>query len=598
MSEPLVELIDVERSFQPDPLRRLLRRRRAAPHEVLRGVDLRLDRGEWLGMLGGNGAGKTTLLKIIAGLLAPSSGTVRVGGHDAGSRARAVREQVGYVLADERSFLWRLTARQNLEFFATLERQRGREASDRITELLDAVDLSADADRQVHEFSTGMRQRLAIARSLLKRPRVLLMDEPTRSIDAAHSAALWPLVRHELDAVDGCAILVTHYRQDAEAQCSRVTWLEDGRLRERPNAEDRTFAGRDLITVRLRRLPGPTLPLIERLPGVEELSLAMGADDEATLELFVDRARFSLAGFVELVTAEGAALSGLEVRDAESSLADGGSRAGGCAMTLAAAFAMRDLRVAWSYRFSFVMQFGTLVFTLLSVRFLSDLLASGEGETALGTYGGDYFAFVVVGLAINVLAIPSARTFAGAVRAAQVNGTFEAMLATRTHPVAIVLAGSSYPLVVATLQTVAIVALAALAFGAEFQLQNAGLVALVLLLAMAAFAGFGLASCAFTIAFKQREPFTGVFLAGSLLFSGVLYPTSVLPRELEILAPLLPMTHALQITRGLFLEGAEVANIELHLLALAGFALMLPVGLWLLERSLDWARRAGSLGHY
>ena len=266
-------------------------------------------------------------------------------------------------------------------------------------------------------------------------------------------------------------------------------------------------------------------------------------------------------------------------------------------MTLAAAFAARDFRVAWSYRFSFFVQFGALFFTLVSMKFLSQLFAEG-GVTSLDEYGGDYFSFVLVGLAMNLLAIPAVRTFANAVRSAQVTGTFEAMLATRTNPLAIIVGSATYPTLLVLVQLVALVAIAVLALEAQIALANIGVTLLVLALTIAAFAGVGLLSCAFTIAFKQREPLSGAFLAGSLLLSGVLYPTSVLPAGLELLAPLLPMTHALEVTRGVFLEGADVENLELHLLALAAFSLLLPFGLWVLSRSLVWARRSGSLGYY
>ena len=266
-------------------------------------------------------------------------------------------------------------------------------------------------------------------------------------------------------------------------------------------------------------------------------------------------------------------------------------------MSLAAAFAARDLRVAWSYRFSFFVQFGALFFTLLSMKFMSQLLAEG-GIASLEAYGGDYFSFVLVGLAMNLLAFPAVRTFGDAVRGAQVTGTFEAMLATRANPLAIVVSAASYPVLRVLLELVLLIAIAAIALNARVEVANIGLVAIVLALTLAAFAGIGLMSCAFTIAFKQREPLTSGFLAASLLLSGVIYPTTVLPSWLEALSPLLPMTHALELTRGLFLEGAEVEHMELRFLALATFGLLLPVGLWVLARSIRWARRMGSLAYY
>jgi ABC-2 type transport system permease protein len=266
-------------------------------------------------------------------------------------------------------------------------------------------------------------------------------------------------------------------------------------------------------------------------------------------------------------------------------------------IVLPAAFARRDFRIAWSYRFSFVLQAGTLVFALASAKFMSELLAEG-GIASLDAYGGDYFSFVLVGLALNLLALPAVRSFSDAVRGAQVTGTLEAMLSTRSSPLAIIVSSVTYPLLRVLVELVLIVALAAVVLDARVELQHIGLTLAVLVLTVASFAGVGLMSCAFTVAFKQREPLTGAFLTGSLLLSGVIYPTSVLPSWLEVLSPLLPMTHALELTRGLFLEGAEVSNLEWHFAALAAFSALLPLGVWLLGRSIRWARRAGSLAYY
>ena len=266
-------------------------------------------------------------------------------------------------------------------------------------------------------------------------------------------------------------------------------------------------------------------------------------------------------------------------------------------MSVLRAFVERDFRVAWSYRFSFVTQFGAFLFTLVSMKFLSELFADGS-VSALEAYGGDYFSFVVIGLAINLVALPAVGTFAASVRGAQVTGTFEAMLATRTSPLWIVTSSAGYAMLLVLTQLLVLLAIAVVALDAGLDFSNLGLAALLLAFTLAAFAGVGLLSCAFTVAFNQREPLTGAFLAASLLLSGVLYPTAVLPGWLELLSPLLPMTHALELARGLFLEGADVDHVGLHFAALAAFSLLLPLGLWTLSRSLTWARATGSLAHY
>ena len=261
------------------------------------------------------------------------------------------------------------------------------------------------------------------------------------------------------------------------------------------------------------------------------------------------------------------------------------------------AFLLRDLRVARSYRISFVTQSLTMVFSLLSVRFVAELLGDGAGE--LTSYGGDYFSFAVIGIALSMLAYPATRSFGDAVHAAQMTGTFEAQLCSRARPTTMVVASGVYALVAALLQLALGFAFAMLVLGAEMRPSSLGVAFLVVLGAIAALAGVGLLSAAFTIAFKQREPLSGMFIAASFLLSGVLYPTSVLPSWLEPLASLLPLTHALELARGALLVGAEPDAMAGHAAALAASAAALAaLGVWSLSAAFGHARSNGTLSHY
>ncbi|MGE0600108.1 MAG: ABC transporter permease [Dehalococcoidia bacterium] len=266
-------------------------------------------------------------------------------------------------------------------------------------------------------------------------------------------------------------------------------------------------------------------------------------------------------------------------------------------LNIARAFFMRDLRVAWSYRFAFFFQNASLLFSVLTLRFVSDLLGKNS-PAALEAYGGDYFSFVLLGAGLSLLAYPVTKSFASAVRAAQVTGTFEAMLTTRASGATIVVCSSLYSLTVACVQLALMWVIGGVVFGADLRLIQLPLVALVVAMTVAVLAGVGLLSAAFVIAFKQNEPFTSAFVAGSLLISGIMYPTSVLPHWMELLSPLLPLTHAAELTRFIFLNGADSSQAGLHLAALAGFCVLLPIGIFALNISLDFARRTGSLSQY
>jgi len=194
-------------------------RLRGAEIVALDGVDLRVHRGHVLGLMGPNGAGKSTLLRILAGLVVPTSGEIATGG------------SVAFVVADERSFSWRLSGRHNLEFFANLYGYEGEEARDRIALALSRTSLTREADRPYREYSTGMRQRLALARGLLSDAEIYLLDEPTRGVDPESAQVLRRYVKEELVERSGrTVVLATHDILEARQLAGRVALLRDGRI--------------------------------------------------------------------------------------------------------------------------------------------------------------------------------------------------------------------------------------------------------------------------------------------------------------------------------------------------------------------------------
>jgi ABC-2 type transport system ATP-binding protein len=198
---------------------------------VLSNISLEVAVGEFVGVLGPNGAGKTTLFKILSGLILPDRGTVEVCGLDVVRDLRAVRQLLRPAVSEERSLMWRLSARENLRFYAALYDLRGKQRDQRIQEVLAAVDLSDTGDKMVAKFSSGMRQRLLIARALLTDPQVLLLDEPSRSLDPVSAKNLRNFLRTDIVAKRGCTvILATHSPEEALELCDRVAVLDRGRL--------------------------------------------------------------------------------------------------------------------------------------------------------------------------------------------------------------------------------------------------------------------------------------------------------------------------------------------------------------------------------
>ncbi len=205
----------------------LLRESRLA----LANIDLDVNEGEFLGLLGPNGAGKTTLFKVLSTIILPDTGRASVLGHDVVRSPATTRRLLAPVIADERSLHWRLSAAENLKLFSALHGVPGRDVVVRVRELLTLVGLETTATQLVGTFSSGMKQRLLIARALLARPRVLLLDEPTRSLDPISARAVRTFLRDELVKRQGCTVLLaTHSAEEAFGLCDRVAVLDRGRL--------------------------------------------------------------------------------------------------------------------------------------------------------------------------------------------------------------------------------------------------------------------------------------------------------------------------------------------------------------------------------
>jgi len=216
------------------------------------GIDLRVELGEIFGLLGPNGAGKTTTMKMLATLLIPTSGTISVLGIDVLARPRDVRARLGAMLSGERSLYWKLTARENLEYFAALYHVPPRQTRARIDDALTSVKLLDRADDYVERYSTGMRQRLALARALLPDPPLVILDEPTVGLDPQAARDLRARVR-ELRSQGRTVLLTTHYMEEADQLCDRVAIIDHGRIvaLDTPGALKRTIRAEEVVRLEI-----------------------------------------------------------------------------------------------------------------------------------------------------------------------------------------------------------------------------------------------------------------------------------------------------------------------------------------------------------
>lgn len=233
MSDAAIILDSLEKWFPPalGGWRAFLQPFASPTSPALRGVSLQVKQGEAVALLGVNGAGKTTLLRILATLLLPTRGTAALAGHDTTKEPAAVRRQIGYHAGSDLGFYARLTGRQNLQFFGRLNHLADKFCADRIADLGERLGLQNNLDRQVRTLSSGTIQRLSLLRALLHQPKILLLDEPTRSLDALAAADFRRFLKAEVLRGQGTPLLfASHTLQEIEFLADRVAVLNQGKL--------------------------------------------------------------------------------------------------------------------------------------------------------------------------------------------------------------------------------------------------------------------------------------------------------------------------------------------------------------------------------
>ena len=262
-----VSIKNISKTYPPSfpRLKRFFRLPIKPPVEALKDVSFDIDEGEIFGLIGKNGAGKTTLTKIIATLVQPTSGNVQVKGFDAVENEVKVRSLIGLATAEERSFYWRLTSEQNLLFFARLYGINDKSARKRIAELFEELDLQELAKRRFSELSTGNKQRLAVARALLPAPPILLLDEPTRSLDPLAASNMRDLIV----SLKGVSVLLTsHNLAEIEELCSRVAIIANGEIRavDTPENLRRSHRQTQSVVIKFNGLKEEEIDSLANLP--------------------------------------------------------------------------------------------------------------------------------------------------------------------------------------------------------------------------------------------------------------------------------------------------------------------------------------------
>jgi len=595
-------------------------------------VSLQIGQGELFGLLGVNGAGKTTLIKMLSTLIEPTTGSARVNGYDL-SQDAAIKNSIGLVTSDERSFYWRLSGRQNLEFFASLYGLPPDRLHDRVEHVLEQVELQDAAQDRFLTYSTGTRQRLSIARALLNQPKLLFLDEPTKGIDPLVTRRLQNLIREDLvERLGMTVLLTTHDLREAEHLCDRIAIIHHGQIQTVGSLDDlrQTFTLGHRYIIQVRELAGHTrLLLEEQIPGVEIETnsttsdgqindiLLTGAGDEPVLNQVIDLLRAEGTAILSASSSQttleeifsyharqpGEARALPEVNGAQTS--DTGS---GISKTEQAssvpfrqvlpAFLRRDFMQEASYRLAFLLQFFNIFFSVLIFYFISEML----GEAAapyLTEYGGDYFSFVLIGIAFLGYFSTGLSSFASSLRHSQTTGTLEAMLTTPTSLSAIILASSLWDYLVTTLRVLVYLAVGVLLLRADIQNGNYLAALLIIVLTVVTASSLGIIAASFIMVTKRGDPIQWGVSALNGLLGGVYYPVAILPAGLAWLARLLPITYSLHAMRLALLTGASWSQLAPDILALVVFSIiLLPLSLAVFRFAVHRAKVEGSLTHY
>jgi len=246
-------------------------------------VNIKIRPGELFGLLGPNGSGKTTTIKCLSTILIPDEGTAIVNGFDIQKETSMVRASLGMVVGGERTLYWKLTARDNLMYFASLYKMHRRHAKKRIEELLETMQLSDRADERLEDYSTGMRQKVAIARALLHDPPILLLDEPTLGLDPNFARQIRNQIRELSEKQGKTVLLTTHYMDEADQLCDRVAFINNGKIVavDTPNRLKAMVKEKELVEVTVYSPPaGIEKHIRSLLPDAEVVKLIPGDEDE------------------------------------------------------------------------------------------------------------------------------------------------------------------------------------------------------------------------------------------------------------------------------------------------------------------------------
>jgi ABC-type multidrug transport system ATPase subunit/ABC-type multidrug transport system permease subunit len=601
-----------------------------AVHEV----SFQIRAGELFGLLGPNGAGKTTLLKLLSTLILPTAGKARVNGYDLRNEGK-VKAAIGLVTGHERGLYWRLTGRENLQFFASLSGLSPIQTKNRIKELSVLLDLEEFMDRRFDQCSSGMKQRLALARGMLHHPQILFLDEPTLTLDPSAAAHLRETISDLVYRHGHTILLITHNLYEAEQLCDRVAIMNRGQLRgvDKVDHLRKMVQQENRYQIEVTGLSPSALECLKHIHGLSDLTLEHPVSCGPVLVgLYPSDSQKHIPAIMKAIYERGGQIKSLQVKEpsleevfryltksderhepspvGEAPISAAHDNPGSSSpshrssfnlnskLLTAFSFLQRDFRLQISYRFGFFLQFAAILLSLPSFYFLSLLVGQGV-IPKLEAYGGDYFAFVLVGMAFMGYQNVALNSFSRTIRSEQMLGTLEPILMTPHRLPVILISSSLWNFVFTCFEVFLYLLLGITLFGLRLERVSLAGAFLTQLLTILAFSGIGILLASFIVVFKQETPINFLFASISGLLAGVLYPVEVLPGWLQSLSNLLPLTYSLRAMRKTILLGDSLNGISTDLMVLGLFAcILLPLGFSAFHYAICRAKVDGSLTQF
>ena len=601
--EPVASLRGITKVYRPTPpaMRALVRTTDLRGRCGTNGVDLDVGAGQTVAVVGPNGAGKTTIFRILTGLTTPTTGTVRVLGLDADRQSLDVRRVVGFMPAEDRSLFMRMTCLENLRFHARLQRIPRRELLSRCRAMLDEVGLAGRAKSSVFALSAGMRARLQLARALLHRPRLVILDEPTGAVDPVGAHELLELVQRMVREHNLAALISSHRLEEIEALGSNVVLLDKGRIRYQGNL--------DGLRARWQRpfveLVMPSTTLAVKAPWLcvtaEPMLSFMASGWSATCHLVRRpetlcgrlarlRSSWSMSGRPRHLCATSSPRS-TQARGWRSRRS--GEHEQSRSRTKRVGRGCRVLPAGRGGRLSYPMSLGfrflAPVVSIALYYFQAQFLGRPESYSA-----------TIVGVSV-ALALQMALTgFGNRLQSVQDRGNFEPILI-EPVPWFVVPMTMNVWLSLTGVVTMGFMLTAGVLLGADINASGLPAFAMILFLGILACNGIGVLSASLLVLAKKSNAILGLYGLAASLLGGALFSIEVLPDWLRPFSYLVPHSYVISASRDMLVPGGVGAGMPLStaIIGLVCFNLLIfPVGMYTFSRALEYARRTGLIGGY